>query len=423
MATADEHEGRPGWRRGVALVAAAQLLSMMGFSCAISFLPLFIQTLGIDSPARAVAWAGSLNFAQGIMVALCSPLWGSIADRYGAKPMVCRALLGGGAVLVVISFVGRVEFLFALFLLLGCFTGVNTAVVTLVSGLAPRESIGAAIGACQTGVFVGIAIGPTVGGILADTFSYRIGIRGGAVLLLLSGLLVLLGIGAPPRGTRVVERRPGLVESLRAAGRSRPLMLLIGLIFLVQFSLQMISPVLPIYVQSLAPDATRVATIVGVVLGVGGVTSALGALFCGRLADRLGRRRLLAWMTAGGALALGGQALIAGIGPLIALRGLAGFFTGGLSVGTNTAVGTMVPEESRGAAFGISGSAFSLGNAFGPLLGGLLAGGLGPRPVIGLAALTLLGGWAIVRALGGTAARQGTPAEQRVSAGRDGGAR
>jgi len=76
MATSEANDGAPGWRRKVALVAAAQLLSMMGFSCAISFLPLFIQTLGIDSPARAVAWSGSLNFAQGIMVALCSPLWG-----------------------------------------------------------------------------------------------------------------------------------------------------------------------------------------------------------------------------------------------------------------------------------------------------------------------------------------------------------
>lgn len=400
MTEARDTDGAPGWRRGVALAALAQLLSMMGFSCAVSFLPLFVQTLGVDSAARAVAWAGSLNFAQGIMVALCSPLWGAIADRYGAKLMVCRALLGGGAVLIVISFVARVEILFALFLLLGCFTGVNTAVVTLVSGLAPRKSLGAAIGACQTGVFVGISVGPTVGGILADTFSYRIGIRSGALLLLLSGTLILLGIRSPIRHPRTTAQRPGLTQGLRAAALSRSLLLLIALIFLVQFSLQMISPVLPIYVQSLAPNATRIATIVGLVLGVGGVTSAIGALFCGRMAERLGRHRLLAWTTAGGALALGAQALVGGIAPLIALRSLAGLFTGGLAVSTNTAIGTLAPEESRGAAFGISGSAFSLGNAFGPLLGGLLAGAFGPRPVIVLSALILLGGWGIVHGLG-----------------------
>lgn len=405
MTGARETDGAPGWRRGVALAATAQLLSMMGFSSAVSFLPLFVQTLGIDSSARAVAWAGSLNFAQGIMVALCSPLWGAIADRHGAKLMVCRALLGGGAVLIVISFVGRVQILFGLFLLLGCFTGVNTAVVTLVSGLAPRKNLGAAIGACQTGVFVGVSIGPTVGGILADAFSYRVGIRSGSVLLLLAGLLVLFGIRAPVRRAQTAVQRPGLIASVRTAAFSRTLLLLIALIFLVQFSLQMISPVLPIYVQMLAPDATRVATIVGIVLGVGGVTSAVGALFCGRVAERLGRRRLLAWTTAGGALSIGAQAFVGGVAPLIALRGFAGLFTGGLSVSTNTAVGTMVPEESRGAAFGISGSAFSLGNAFGPLLGGLLAGAIGPRPVIGLAALVLLGGWGIVQGLGRTAAR------------------
>ena len=70
---ADERDGIPNWRRGVALAVAAQLLSMMGFSCASSFLPLFVQTLGVGDPARAALWAGSLSFSQAIMVTLCSP--------------------------------------------------------------------------------------------------------------------------------------------------------------------------------------------------------------------------------------------------------------------------------------------------------------------------------------------------------------
>ncbi len=182
-----EQDGVPGWRRGVALAVAAQLISMMGFSCASSFLPLYIQTIGVPDPARAALWAGGLSFSQAIMVTLCSPVWGAVADRYGAKPMVCRALFGGGVLYIFISFVGQVHILPALFLLLGCFTGVNTAIVTLVAGLAPRKNFSTAIGACQTGVFIGISIGPAIGGFLADTFSYRVGIRSGAVLLLLSG--------------------------------------------------------------------------------------------------------------------------------------------------------------------------------------------------------------------------------------------
>jgi DHA1 family multidrug resistance protein-like MFS transporter len=399
VADVQERDGAPGWRRGVALAVTAQLLSVMGFSCAISFLPLFIQTLGIDSPERAAVWSGSLNFAQAIMVAICSPIWGIVADRYGAKPMVCRALFGGGALFVVISFAGKVEQLVALFLLLGCFTGVNTAIVTLVSGLAPQKNLGAAIGACQTGVFVGVSIGPTVGGILADAFSYQVGIRGGAALLLTAGAIVLLGITAPPTVARV-GRRPPLAQGFRLAATSRPLLLLIGLIFLIQFSLTMMSPVLPIYVQQLSPEVTKVATIVGIVLGAGGMASAFGAIFFGRASDRFGQRRVLSWATAGGGLSLAAQALVASIAPLVALRALSGLFTGGLSAGTNASLGAQVPAGSRGAAFGVAGSAFSLCNAFGPLLGGFLAEVVGPRTVIGLSALVLCCGWLMVQALG-----------------------
>jgi DHA1 family multidrug resistance protein-like MFS transporter len=395
-----EQDGAPNWRRGVALAIAAQLIATMGFSCANSFLPLYIQTLGVPEPARAALWAGALSFSQAIMVTLCSPLWGAVADRYGAKPMVCRALFGGGILYVVIGFIGQVHILPALFLLLGCFTGVNTAIVTLVAGLAPRKNFSTAIGATQVGVFVGVSIGPAIGGFVADTFSYRAGIRSGAALLLISGLLILFGITEARRPAIRASARPGVLSGLRAVGSSRPLILLIGLIFLIQFSMQMMSPVLPIFVQQLSPDATRIATAVGVIIGVGGFTSAVGALLCGRAADRFGQRRILGWATAGGGIMIGLQATVAGVGPLIGLRGISGLFTGGLNAGANASLGALVPPGNRGAAFGIAGSAFSLGNALGPLLGGALSGVIGPRSVIGLSALALLCGCVLVQLLG-----------------------
>jgi MFS transporter, DHA1 family, multidrug resistance protein len=390
--------GAPGWRRGVAVAVAAQLLSVLGFSCAVSFLPLYIQKLGVDSPAEAAVWAGMMSFAQAIAVALCSPLWGVVADRRGAKLMVERAMFGGAAVFCLASYAGRVEWLLALFLLLGCFTGVNTAIATLVSSLAPRDRLGMSIGYCQTGVFVGSSVGPLLGGLLADAFSYRVGIRGGACFLLLAGLLVLVGVREPQRVRPAGEQRT-LLAGLAPRGLPRPLLLLCGLIFIVQFSLQMITPVLPIFVQQLAPETNRVATIVGLVLAVGGVCGALGAVVWGRAADRFGQHRVLTWTTLGGGGAIMSQALVGGIAPLLALRGAGGFFTGGLVASANAAIGLVAPVSARGAAFGVAGSAFSLGNALGPLLGGFLAAGAGPRVVLALSGTALVGGCLLTRAL------------------------
>ncbi len=395
-ATEVEATNAIGWQRGVGLAIGAQLLSMMGFSCAVSFMPLFIQTLGISEPTRAAFWAGSLSFAQAIMVTLCSPFWGAVADRYGAKLMVCRALFGGGLLLLVVSVVTEVHYLPMLFLSLGLFTGVNTAIVTLVAGLVPREHFSTAIGACQTGVFVGVSLGPTVGGFLADAFSYRVGIRSGAILLLLAGSLVLFGIKEIRQPASSSQARPGLSAGLRTIGQSPTLLIFVALIFLIQFSMQLVSPVLPAFVQQLAPNATRIATVVGVILGIGGVASALGAIGCGRAADRIGQQRVLTWATAMGGLLIGAQSLASSVGPLIALRACTGLFTGGLNAGANASLGVAVPPDRRGAAFGVSGSAFSAGNALGPLLGGALAGVAGPRAVIGLSALVLLCGWVLL---------------------------
>lgn len=395
-----EFERAPAWKRLVGLTVVIQLFSMMGVSVTTSFLPLYIQTLGVSNEDRAAFWSGLVVFCQAIMVAICSPIWGAVADRVGAKMMVCRALLGCSVIYGAASLVSDVIWLLPLFMIAGCFSGISTAIVTLVSSSVPRANLGSAIGACQTGQFVGVAVGPLIGGVLADQFSYRIGMRGGALLLLTAGVITILGIREPARTSSTQARRPGIVEGIRQASRSRALMLLIGMIFLVQFSSTMMSPALPLYVQQMVRDEDRTATIVGIVLAIGGIGSAIGAIACGRGADRFGQRRILGWATTGGAVMLAFQSLIAAVVPLAIFRGGSGLFTGGLNAGTNSTIGSMTPVANRGAAFGVAGSAFSLGNALGPLLGGALAGLISPRAVIFAAAVVLLAGRVLVHVLG-----------------------
>ena len=280
-----ELPGSVGWRRR----RSGQLFSIIGFSCFYSFLPLFFQTIGVNSIGEAAIWAGAATFSQAIMVAIFSPIWGGMADRYGGKLMVLRALFGAGIIFIVLSMVLHAWQVVALFLVLGCLTGVNTAIVTMVSAITPRERMGTAIGICQTCVFVGSSIGPAIGGVLADALSYRASIRAGAVFMVVAGSIVLFGVNEPRRTPTQTTRRAGLFAAFRPGALSRSLVLLIAMIFLVQFSLQMVSPVLPLFIQQLSHSSARVATLVGIVLGASGVASAIGAITCGRAADRFGR--------------------------------------------------------------------------------------------------------------------------------------
>lgn len=377
-----ESEQWPEWRRLVGVSFLIQFCSMMGVSVVFAFLPLYVEHLGVESEDRAVFWAGLLLFSQAIMVSIASPIWGSIADRYGAKLMLIRALLGCSIVYVLISYATGVVQLLPLFLVAGTFSGINTAMTNLVSGQVPKQHLGTAIGTVQTGVFTGSAFGPLVGGVLADAFSYRVGLRAAGVLLLISATLVMLFIRERRQVSSTNAQRPGLLDGLRQTRQSRPLMLLISVIFLIQFSQQLVGPAMPIFIRQIANNPENVATTVGIVLSMGAVGSAIGAIVLGRVADRIGQRRLLRFTTVGSAVSFGVQALAWTVAPLVAARTMTGFFMGGLNTSVNSNVGVLAPAATRGAAFGVAGSAFSFGNALGPLLGGMLTGILNPRAVI-----------------------------------------
>src|SRR5919204_7049388 len=91
----------PAWRRTFVALCASQTIAMLAFSMALPFLPLYVQRLGVEDPRAAARWAGAMAAGGAVIMAVMAPVWGAIADRYGRKPMVARALIGGGAVVAL----------------------------------------------------------------------------------------------------------------------------------------------------------------------------------------------------------------------------------------------------------------------------------------------------------------------------------
>ncbi|TMD88972.1 MAG: multidrug efflux MFS transporter, partial [Chloroflexi bacterium] len=85
------------WRRNLAALWLAEFTAILGFSFAFPFLPLFLhQELHIANGPELRFWTGISASATGFALALTSPIWGRLADRYGRKPMLVRAMVGGG---------------------------------------------------------------------------------------------------------------------------------------------------------------------------------------------------------------------------------------------------------------------------------------------------------------------------------------
>ena len=72
-------------------------------------------------------------------MAIFSPIWGGLADRYGRKLMVERAMFGGAVLMGAMGFVQNVQQLVILLTLQGCLTGTIAAATTLVASSIPRQ--------------------------------------------------------------------------------------------------------------------------------------------------------------------------------------------------------------------------------------------------------------------------------------------
>ena len=104
---------------------------------------------------------------------LSSPMWGAFADRHGRKPMLIRATLGGALMVVLMGFAQNAEQLVLIRSVQGLLTGVVSATSALVAASRPKEKSGESLGLIQTGIWVGVAVGPLIGGLVSEAFGYR----------------------------------------------------------------------------------------------------------------------------------------------------------------------------------------------------------------------------------------------------------
>lgn len=383
------------WRRILYVSFVAQIFSLIGFSFVYPFLPLFIQTLGVRGPAVPL-WAGIISFSTAIPMALVSPVWGALADRYGRKPMVVRSMVGGVITVGLLIVAPNVWAVLVLRFVQGILTGSVSASQALVSSVTPREEMSFSMGLMQSAVFTGGAVGPLVGGLLNDHLGFRGTFAVGAGMLLVAALLVFFFVDENferPVVTHGARLNP--LASMRGVASSTGLLAMALVIFMAQFSNIMPAPILSIFVPHLSGvprlhGQLQTSTVVGIILAMEGICAALSSWHVQRLTNRFGYRAVLI-----GAMALAGvvyaPAFVAqSVWQLVVVRAAEGLCLGAAMPVASAIVGLITPEGRRAAAYGLTASASSFGFALGPLMGGLLGAAFGLRSVFLVTAVMML---------------------------------
>jgi len=373
-----EGDGQPGWRRTLYAMWIAQLICIVGFSFVMPFIPFYIRELGVTNERMVPIWAGILVTAPGLMLAIFSPIWGTIADRYGRKLMVERAMFGGAVLLALMGTAKNVYQLLALRLLQGAITGTVAASVALVSSVTPLSRLGYSLGLMQTAVFSGTTVGPWLGGITADHYGYRIPFYIAGGLLFLGGWLVLAG--ARERFSRPSAEMIKANGSLRDVANHRGFYTMLAVIFFINLGGTIVAPIFPLFVESLVAVKARVASTTGLVIAVSGLVAAVSAGIIGRISDRIGHKKVLVACTLSSGIFCIPQAIAQSVGQLLGIRALFGLAAGGTGPTVNAIIGKIAPRDSYGRAYGLTMSVGAIGGAIGPMIGGLVASWLGLRP-------------------------------------------
>lgn len=347
----------------------AQAVTTMGFSFTFPFFPLFFEELGAESTERAAFLAGVAGWVFGIGMALGSPIWGVIGDRYGRKLNVVRAMMLGAVFLGLTGFSQNAGQLIVARFFVGATSGVVPTIMALVAAHTPRHRLAFASGAVQSSLFLGIAIGPLFGGVIFDAFGMRAAFYATAAALIVAGLLVQLLVREDFRRPESHKRPLQPFIDLWRLSTSKALLPLFLITFLVLAANLGIQPAIPGLVD-LVEGGSSSGAASGVVFGVMGAGSSVSAVVMGWLAGRAGLQRVL--------LVGASAAAVASLIPFVAgsyltlTVGVASIalFAGGLAGLVNGLIAMRAPRDQHGAAFGGAQVSHAFGVALGPLAGG-----------------------------------------------------
>jgi MFS family permease len=333
-------------------------------------------------------WTAASASASGLAMAIASPLWGVLGDRYGRKPMLIRSMLGGAITVGLIFLAQSPIQLVILRLAQGATSGTVAAATALVAAETPRHRVAWALGVVTSAVALGGAIGPVIGGLAAAVFGLRLVFLLGGILLLVSTIPVFMIVRESERRVREGPRVGTLALIRQRPGAVRALAVLIGAQGLVS-TVSSASQVL-IVLKLIETAAGAASTAAGFAFGAAGVTNSAAAVGYTRITRQVGYVRT----TAVAALVLSATIGLLILAPsavaVVAVFGIAGLLNGTVIPATASMIGLETPPEAQSTVFGLNASSVALGFFFGPLIAGGVAATAGVSTALGVASVLAL---------------------------------
>ncbi len=386
----------PYWQRNLRVLPVANALCGTGFTLGFPFLPLMVSGLGVSDGLET--WLGNMMLAFYIVSCLSNPVWGGIADHYGRKMMILRAMLGMGGCLVLVPLASSPLWFATLFALVGIFNGFIPAGMALLAANTPPRKIGTALSYAQTGGLIGQTLGPALGTVLVALVSrQQVLFWVGGAMMLVGGMLVLLFV----REIRQVAPgrwRPRWIGGLRDLLKVPLLVPLLLLAFLFSMmwngNITIVSLLMMRLCAAQADTAGQQAVWVGAAALALPLSSVIVLPLWGRVIDRYGPARVMAF--AGGAAVVTHLPLLVLDSPfeLVLARAAFGFTAAAMQPAMVQLLRQHAPKGADARAISYATSFQFLAMGIAPFVAGLIGPAFGLRAYFLLPIIALMVGLA-----------------------------
>ena len=363
------------WKKNLYIAWVGCFFTGASFSLVMPFIPIYIEQLG--APADKIEFYAGLSISvTALSAAIFSPIWGSLADRRGRKLMMIRAAAGMTLTMGSLAFVPNVFWLLVMRFFNGVLAGYIPNATAMIASQAPRDKNGWALGTLATGAVAGNLIGPSIGGILAETVGIQNVFLVTGTILLINTLLTIFFV---KEDFKPVPKK-NMLSTKEVFKLVKNPSVLIGLFIttlILQIGMTSISPILTLYIRELGGEMDNILFVSGMIVSVAGVSTFISSPILGRIGDRIGNQRVLFSGLILSLLCIVPMAFVQTPFQLGVFRFLMGFSTGALMPSINTLISKLTPQEGVSRIFSFNTMFTNFGQVMGPLIGSTVANGFG----------------------------------------------
>jgi MFS transporter, DHA1 family, tetracycline resistance protein len=157
-----------GRRAAATFIFFTVTLDMLALGMISPVLPSLIEGFLHGDTSSAAKMLGLFGTVFAVMQFFCSPIIGSLSDRYGRRPVVLLSNFGLGLDYLLMAWAPALNWLFLGRVISGLTSSSIPTAMAYMADVTPRERRAAAFGMLNAAFGVGFILGPAVGGLLGN---------------------------------------------------------------------------------------------------------------------------------------------------------------------------------------------------------------------------------------------------------------